>query len=148
MNRIVGAIFAALLLIGGVTACGSDTPPPAPEQTQPDVEPATTPEAEQEGEEVELTPKQKHIAEDALEALKQEPYSKNGLIDFLTHEYAEEDVLKAVGSISCEVDWMAQAEHKAATYNLTDDAEIKARLLADGFTEEQAEFGVNPVPQS
>jgi len=50
--------------------------------------------------------------------------------------------------MACEADWLKEAAQKAETYGITDKAEIKTRLLADGFTEEEAEFGANPVPQS
>lgn len=135
-RKAVFALFLALTF--GATACSAPTEaPPAPSAA------ATTPTAEET--DAALTDKQHHIKEDAIIALGEGAYSKRGVIDYLAEEYPTEDVKIAVGAMSCEADWKLEAMQKAEGYGITDKVEIKKRLLDDGFTEEEAEFGTNPI---
>lgn len=137
MNRTAIALTVSALLLSA-TACGasndvSPTPVESVATSAPD-----------------LTDKQIHIVEDAEKVLASGGYSEEGLKQYIIDDegYSVEDVTAAVNSIACDLDWNREATEKAETYGIEDKAEIKKRLLADGFTEEQAEYGANPVPQN
>jgi SOS response regulatory protein OraA/RecX len=130
MKACYFTISAALIL--GTVGCDLGTP----------AEPAPT------TLERELTDLQHHIKDDAIKALSEGAYSKQGVIDYLAKEYPTEDVKAGVADMACEADWKLEAVQKAESYGETEPAKIKDRLLADGFTEEEAEFGANPVQQN
>lgn len=136
MKKLI-ALCAAVLLSAGLAGCVGGNPPPAPTESQPAATDAP------------LTDKQKHIAEDAQKAIDEGAYSEDGLMQFLMADegYSAEDVMAAVRSIACGLDFNAEAEQKAKTYALTDPEQVKSELRDDGFTEEQAQFGAYPVPQ-
>lgn len=138
MNRTAIALTVSALLFGATACSTSNDVSPAPVTSSPTAEET----------DAALTPLQKHIKEDAIKEVTEEAFSKQGVIDYLTQEYPFEDVKAGVAAMACEADWMGEAAEKAATYGVEDKAEIKSRLLDDGFTEEEAEFGANPVPQS
>lgn len=138
-RKIVVGLFG--LLIFSATACGTPSEtPPAPVESVTATETAKAP----------LTAKQIHIVEDVQKAIDAAGYSEEGLKQYIIDDegYSREDVDAAVNSIACDLDWNLEAMQKAQSYNLTDKTEIKNRLLQDGFTEEQAEFGTNPVAQN
>lgn len=138
MNRTAIALTLSALLLGATSCAAPNDVSPAPVTSAPTAEET----------DAALTPLQKHIKEDAIKEVSEEAFSKQGVIDYLTKEYPFEDVKAGVAAMACEADWTAEAAEKAATYGVTDKQDIKSRLLDDGFTEEEAEFGANPVPQN
>lgn len=120
-----------IALLIGLSACNS-TPTPAP----------TAPTAEET--DAALTPLQKHIKEDAIKEVEKHAFSKQSVIDYLAKEYPVEDVKAGVAAMACEANWMGEAEQYATEHQTKD----KSVLLDAGFTDEEAEYGINPVPQN
>lgn len=136
MKKTLASLAVAGLLLTGCTQATTETPPPAPAetaiaQTEPDVE--------------EGTPSQKAAYEEAVEELEKVDFSKAGLIKHMEEEkVTTEDATWAVDHLGCQVDWLLQAEKRAAAIKakgeISKDA-LVAALLEDGFTPEEAEHG-------
>lgn len=117
-------------LLIGLTACDpGPAPTPAP-ATSAIIDPSEPP----------LTALQEHIKEDALKEVAEKAISKQGVIDYLSKEYPVEDVKAGVAGMACETDWLAEAVQYAEEKQ-TKDPSV---LLDAGFTEEEANHGVNP----
>ena len=123
-------LILPITLLIGLTACDPG-PAPLPEATPSSVvDPSEPP----------LTALQEHIKEDALKEVADKAISKQGVIDYLAKEYPVEDVKAGVAGMACETDWLAEAAQYAKEKNATD----RSVLLDAGFTEEEADYGINP----
>lgn|SRR5690349_21404783 len=122
-------LLLALYALTGCTTSNDPTPPPTPSV-------AATASSEAHAD---LTPLQQHIKEDAMKEVAEKAISKQGVIDYLAKEYPVEDVKAGVAAMACEVDWQAEAAERAKA------GVGESQLLDEGFTEEEARYGVNPV---
>jgi len=158
----IGLILAgALAAIGGAVACGGGaSPDPSPTITLPTVSPSTqrpthpttapttnpptspAPTASQSPSR--LTAEQRNAVGTATDYLRDQHFSRKGLIDQLKFEgYSTHDATLAVDSL--KVDWNAQAAGVAKDY-LQDQhfsrAGLTSQLEFEGFTSSQAKYGV------
>jgi hypothetical protein len=127
-------LLLALYALTGCATSNDPTPPPTPSVA-----------ASQASDDEQLTPLQQHIKEDALKELNEQDISKQGIIDYLSKEYPVEDVKAGVAAMACESDWQAEARDRAKALGVEDKTTLKSTLLDEGFTEEEAEYGTNPV---
>lgn len=131
MKKTFTAIGAAVLI--GLTACSTPAPPnPSPTSTLSN-----------------LTEDQQKLHEYVGAELDETAWSEQKLVDHLVNDdhYTASDVKIVMDEWEGSIDWSREAAEMAEIYGITDKAEIKQRLIADGFTEEQAQFGAYPISQ-